>query len=378
MPGLQVVGYPSLVVFGEGKLQPLAMVVGEGPGADEDASGRPFVGRAGQYLDRWLASIGLSRQSNAYIANIVKCRPPGNRDPEADEVEACLPYLKRQVELIQPRSILCLGRTAAHTLLSSTDSIQQMRSRWYRFDSIPVLVTYHPSAVLRNPNLRAAVWEDLKRLAAFLKIEIPAKAVVDVRSVLLDTPVKHVFTYRIPDSMHAVTGMRCQVPFGRREVTAFIVETVDRLPDTSYEIKEIKRMIDKEPLFGKAEVELAQWMGRFYVCSPGEALAAMVPSGRRDIGLPPFECGEFGLEIEPEQLSEPQRRAIDSILSSSSSLHYLYGVTGSGKSEVFHPSRQTMIERNLQVIYLVPRSPHAQLAYLVGRFKNRWLSSIQG
>jgi DNA polymerase len=164
------------VVFGEGKLQPLAMVVGEGPGADEDASGRPFVGRAGQYLDRWLASIGLSRQINAYIANIVKCRPPGNRDPEADEVEACLPYLKRQVELIQPRSILCLGRTAAHTLLSSTDSIQQMRSRWYRFDSIPVLVTYHPSAVLRNPDLRAAVWEDLKRLAAFLKIDIPAKA----------------------------------------------------------------------------------------------------------------------------------------------------------------------------------------------------------
>lgn len=191
--------------------------------------------------------------------------------------------------------------------------------------------------------------------------------------VLLDTPVKHVFTYRLPDSMHAVTGMRCQVPFGRREVTAFIVETADQLPDTSYEIKEIKRMIDKEPLFGKAEVELAQWMGRFYVCSPGEALAAMVPSGRRDIGLPPFECGEFGLEIEPEQLSEPQRRAIDSILSSSSSLHYLYGVTGSGKSEVFLRVAQAMIERNLQVIYLVPEITltHQLARQVMGRFKNR-------
>lgn len=163
------------VVFGAGVKQAEVMVIGEGPGRDEDLSGEPFVGRAGQYLDRWLAAINLNRQEHLYIANIVKCRPPGNRDPERDEVEACLPYLKHQVALIKPKTILCLGRTAAHNLLEVTDSLQQLRSRWFRFEGIPTLVTYHPSAVLRNPALRAPVWEDLQRLAAYLELELSAQ-----------------------------------------------------------------------------------------------------------------------------------------------------------------------------------------------------------
>lgn len=163
------------VVFGSGVMQPQVMIIGEGPGHDEDLSGEPFVGRAGRYLDTWLAAIGLNRQEHLYIANIVKCRPPGNRDPEGDEIEACLPFLKRQVELIKPKTILCLGRTAAHNLLGVGDSLQQLRSRWFRFESIPTLVTYHPSAVLRNSALRAPVWEDLQRLAAYLELELHAQ-----------------------------------------------------------------------------------------------------------------------------------------------------------------------------------------------------------
>lgn len=165
-----------LVVFGEGNIPARVMVVGEGPGADEDATGRPFVGKAGQYLDRWLASIQLSRTNGAYIANIVKCRPPGNRDPESDEIAHCLPYLERQIELIRPETILCLGRVSAHTLLNREGTLQSMRGQWFRYRSVPLLVTYHPSAVLRNPSLRAPVWEDMQRLAAFLHIELPKKA----------------------------------------------------------------------------------------------------------------------------------------------------------------------------------------------------------
>ncbi|MCK9286401.1 MAG: uracil-DNA glycosylase [Sphaerochaetaceae bacterium] len=163
-------------VVGEGVVPAEVMVIGEGPGADEDATGKPFVGKAGQYLDRWLASISLSRDKNVYIANIVKCRPPGNRDPESDEVSSCMPYLKRQIELIRPHAILCLGRIAAHNLLGNTDTLHQLRNRWFRYESVPLIVTYHPSAVLRNQSLRAPVWEDLKRLANLLHIELPGKA----------------------------------------------------------------------------------------------------------------------------------------------------------------------------------------------------------
>jgi len=155
-------------VPGMGVLDPLVMVVGEGPGAEEDRQGLPFVGAAGQFLDKWLAAVGLSRETNTYIANVVKCRPPGNRDPEGDEVESCFPYLIRQVEIVKPKAILAVGRIAAQHLLHTTQGIGSLRGRVHRWKGIPLVATYHPSAVLRDMNLKRPVWEDLKRLKALL------------------------------------------------------------------------------------------------------------------------------------------------------------------------------------------------------------------
>ena len=153
-------------VPGEGAIDPLVMVIGEGPGAEEDRCGTPFVGRAGQYLDRWLAAIGMDRNSSCFIGNIVKCRPPGNRDPLPQEITACLPYLKQQIETLEPKAILTLGRIATQILCGRSEGIGKLRGQKLDYLGIPVVATYHPSAVLRNTDLRAAVWEDLKRLRA--------------------------------------------------------------------------------------------------------------------------------------------------------------------------------------------------------------------
>ncbi|WP_455382206.1 uracil-DNA glycosylase [Salinispira pacifica] len=155
-------------VPGMGVIDPLVMVIGEGPGADEDASGLPFVGRAGQYLDKWLEAIDLSRHKNAYIANIVKCRPPNNRDPEPAESEACFPYLMEQIALVRPKTILTVGRVASQILIGRFDSIGSLRGRVYQFSGIPLVPTYHPSGVLRNPGYRRPVWEDMKLLRSIL------------------------------------------------------------------------------------------------------------------------------------------------------------------------------------------------------------------
>jgi DNA polymerase len=154
------------------------MVIGEGPGADEDASGRPFVGRAGQLLDRVLNSrgkIGLSRGSNCFIANVVKCRPPGNRNPLPDEINACIPFLMRQIALLRPLVILAAGNVSARTLLNTGEGITKLRGAFVPFTlnspdtlSIPLLPTFHPSALLRDEGLKAPVWEDMKTLRAKL------------------------------------------------------------------------------------------------------------------------------------------------------------------------------------------------------------------
>ncbi|MBN2510317.1 MAG: uracil-DNA glycosylase [Spirochaetales bacterium] len=155
-------------VPGAGNLHPLVLIVGEGPGKDEDLSGVPFVGKAGQYLDTWLDAIGLVREQHCFIANVVKCRPPGNRDPQPDEKAACMPYLERQIDILKPASILCLGRIAAQALLHTEEGINKLRTRVHRYDSIPLVATYHPSAVLRNPELKRPVWENLKTLKGFI------------------------------------------------------------------------------------------------------------------------------------------------------------------------------------------------------------------
>ena len=155
-------------VPGQGPSAPLAMIVGEGPGAEEDARGLPFVGPAGQLLDRMLASIDLKRDSNCYIANVVKCRPPHNRDPAPDEQAACLGYLRRQIALLGPKAILCVGRIAAQALLGTTEGVGKMRGTWRDFDGLPLLVTYHPSALLRDEGLKRPAWEDLKAFRELL------------------------------------------------------------------------------------------------------------------------------------------------------------------------------------------------------------------
>ena len=141
--------------------------VGEGPGEEEDRTGRPFVGAAGKYLDKWIPAIGLQRHQ-CFIANVVKCRPPRNREPRPEEIAACLPFLKRQIKLIQPKTICCLGRIAAQTLLETTSSLGSLRGRVHAWQGIPLIVTYHPSAVLREPSLRKPVWDDLRLLKTLL------------------------------------------------------------------------------------------------------------------------------------------------------------------------------------------------------------------
>lgn len=158
-------------VFGVGNPAAPLMVVGEGPGADEDASGEPFVGRAGKLLDEMLKAIGRSRADNVFIANVVKCRPPGNRDPEKDEVEACRGYLDAQIAHVKPKLIVALGRIAAQRLLGSEEPLSRLRGPLHRYGAggTPVFVTYHPAYLLRSPKEKAKSWEDLKKIAQHLK-----------------------------------------------------------------------------------------------------------------------------------------------------------------------------------------------------------------
>jgi DNA polymerase len=137
------------------------LIIGEAPGADEDAQGEPFVGQAGKLLDAMLASIGLKRGDNVYITNVLKSRPPGNRNPEPDEVTACRPYLLAQIELIQPKLILALGRFAAQSLLDTDEAIARLRGRVHQFQHVPLVVTYHPAYLLRTLTDKARAWEDL-------------------------------------------------------------------------------------------------------------------------------------------------------------------------------------------------------------------------
>lgn len=148
-------------VLGVGDRNADWLIIGEAPGADEDRIGEPFVGQAGKLLDAMLAAIGLKRGENVYITNVLKSRPPGNRNPEPDEVAACRPYLLAQIELIRPKLILALGRFAAQSLLDTDEAIARLRGRVHRFQEVPLVVTYHPAYLLRNLPDKARAWEDL-------------------------------------------------------------------------------------------------------------------------------------------------------------------------------------------------------------------------
>ncbi|RJQ85524.1 MAG: uracil-DNA glycosylase [Desulfobacteraceae bacterium] len=159
------------IVFGEGAPRADLVFVGEGPGFEEDRSGRPFVGPAGQLLTRIIEAMHLTREQ-VYICNVVKCRPPGNRNPETDEIKACRPFLQRQLAVIRPKVICALGTFAAQVLLDSTQPISQLRGRFHDINGIKVMPTFHPSYLLRNPDRKRDVWEDMKKIMLLLRLPL--------------------------------------------------------------------------------------------------------------------------------------------------------------------------------------------------------------
>jgi uracil-DNA glycosylase len=164
------------IVFGVGNPKAELMFVGEGPGADEDAQGEPFVGRAGKLLTQMIEQgMGLKR-SDVYIANVVKCRPPENRLPEKDEIATCSPYLLRQIDVIKPKVIVCLGSCSAQTLLQTNQGISKFRGEWFDFHGAKLMATYHPAYLLRNPPAKADVWKDLQKVMALLGLEVKKRS----------------------------------------------------------------------------------------------------------------------------------------------------------------------------------------------------------
>jgi primosomal protein N' (replication factor Y) len=191
--------------------------------------------------------------------------------------------------------------------------------------------------------------------------------------VVINTPLQHRFTYSVPEDFSVQVGLRVIIPFRNREITGFIVECKEEIEAVEYEIKSVKRVVDEKPLFGDKEIKLAQWIASFYLCSEGEALSAMIPSARREVEFNHLPADESYRAFADEQLSDEQRRTINSILSSANNLHYIYGVTGSGKSEVFLQVADAVIAKGKEVIYLVPEITLThQLAQLVARrYENR-------
>lgn len=158
------------IVFGVGNPDADLMFVGEGPGADEDEQGEPFVGRAGQLLNKMIEAMGIKRE-DVYIANVVKCRPPGNRTPERDECETCSPFLFRQIDVIKPKAIVALGAVAAKSLLAINDTMMNMRGQWYDYRGTKLRVTYHPAYLLRDPRQKGEAWKDLQEVMKYLGLK---------------------------------------------------------------------------------------------------------------------------------------------------------------------------------------------------------------
>ena len=162
------------IVFGVGNIDADIMFVGEGPGADEDEQGEPFVGRAGQLLNNMITAMGIKRE-DVYIANVVKCRPPGNRTPERDECDTCGPFLMQQIETVKPKVVVALGAVAAKYLLGINDSMTNLRGRIYDFKDTKLAVTYHPAYLLRDPRQKAEAWKDLQMVMRHLGMKVPTK-----------------------------------------------------------------------------------------------------------------------------------------------------------------------------------------------------------
>ena len=168
----RLAGGRSQIVFGQGNPRARLVFVGEGPGADEDRQGLAFVGAAGQLLTKIITAMNMTREA-VYICNVIKCRPPGNRNPETDEIEACRPFLERQLTAIAPEVICTLGSFAAQTLLGTTAPISRLRGRFHAYNGIKLMPTFHPAYLLRNPDQKRAVWEDIQKIMTLLDLNKP-------------------------------------------------------------------------------------------------------------------------------------------------------------------------------------------------------------
>ena len=272
------------IVFGAGNPHAELMFVGEAPGHDEDIQGIPFVGRAGQLLTRIIESIDLTRDQ-VYIANVIKCRPPGNRNPEPDEVASCEPFLLRQVQAIRPKVIVALGAIAARSLLKTQDPISRLRGRFFRYGPALVLPTFHPAFLLRSPDRKRDVWEDMKKVRAVLAGNAEEQGeLAGTSAVAVPVPFLGLLTYSVPEGIDVPpAGVRVLVPFGARQVTGVVVAAGDRpdqatpLPLPPDGIKDLVDVLDDSPFVPAEVIRLALWAADYYACSPGEAVAAAMP-----------------------------------------------------------------------------------------------------
>src|ERR1700674_4771660 len=318
------------IVFGVGNPQAELMFVGEGPGADEDAQGEPFVGRAGQLLNNMIQAMGVRRE-DVYIANVVKCRPPGNRTPERDECDTCSPFLLRQISVIKPRAVVALGAVAAKNLLAINAPMSELGGRWYDFrpaggdPSWPgkrLAVTYHPAFLLRDPRQKGEAWKDLQMVMKYLGLKPPEKIAQLIRGsllgdesccadrcyplrsmpqfcdVALPVPLDMLFTYRVaaetrvPASQQTLTqqdgtlsgdseatgpvvGGRVLVPFRQRRMTGIVVELHDRKP--SVRTKNVLSPLDASPVLDDQLLRLGHWIANYYLAPLGEVFRTMLP-----------------------------------------------------------------------------------------------------
>ena len=258
------------------------MFVGEAPGADEDQQGEPFVGRAGQLLTKIIEAIGLTR-SDVYIANVIKCRPPGNRNPEPAEVATCSPFLLRQIDIVRPEG----DRRARHVRGADAARRPTRRSRGcadaciaFR-GGIKLVPTFHPAYLLRSPDKKRDVWEDMKLVRGLLDRQPTdsrhrcRRARARARPAQLPVARRHA---RAPPK-----GARVNVPLGTRTVTGCVVGTDGvRAPDGAATLRDVVAVLDDEPFLPPDVVDLALWVGEYYACGPGDVLTmAMPPSARR-------------------------------------------------------------------------------------------------
>src|SRR5262249_15267003 len=226
------------VVFGVGNPQAKLMFVGEAPGADEDQQGIPFVGRAGQLLTKIIEAIDLKRD-DVYIANVIKCRPPQNRNPEQDEVDICEPFLFQQIDIIKPKVIVALGTFAARALLRTLDPISRLRGRVYDYRGAKLIPTFHPAYLLRNPASKREVWEDMKLVRRLLQSWLSCFS-----RVRAPVPSLALLTYAVPAGRPVpAIGARVVVPIGSRIVTGIVVEHTDQAPAAA--VKPVRDVLDE-------------------------------------------------------------------------------------------------------------------------------------